>query len=81
MWAADSDVPLLDDFLFALGIKWRFLRAKGLDYQQEALTYEAAVERALSRSGMARDLPMNAGAGRATRLIDLGNAPDHGFGQ
>lgn len=79
-WAADTDVPLIDDYLFTLGLKWRFLRAKGLDYEQEARTYEDAVERAIGRAGQGRDLPMNANSGRTIRLVDLGNVGDTGYG-
>lgn len=80
-WAADTDVPLLDDYLITLGVKWRFLRAKGLDYAQEARTYEDAVERAMSRSGQGRDLPMNSNSSRVLRLVDYGNVPDTSYGQ
>lgn len=79
-FAADTDTPILDDFLLTLGLKWRFLRAKGLDYAQEQRTYEDAVERSLARAGTGRDLPLNASAGRVNRLIDFGNVPDSGFG-
>jgi hypothetical protein len=78
---ADDDVPVLDDFLLTLGLKWRFLRAKGLDYDQEAKTYEDSVERTLARAGTGRDLPLNANASRVNRLIDYGNVGDTGFGQ
>jgi hypothetical protein len=54
VWASDTDVPLLPDDCFVLGLMWRFRKAKGLDYAQEFDTYEKLVTRELSRSGMAR---------------------------
>lgn len=80
VWAADTDVPLLPDSLISLGLKWRFLRAKGLDYEQEARTYEDAVERAIGRAGQGRDLPMNSNMTSKIRLIDNGNVSDTGYG-
>lgn len=79
-WAADTDTYVLDENCFVLGVKWRFLRAKGLDYAEEMASYEAAVERAKSRAGSARSLPLNAHS-TGLRLISTANIPDTGFGQ
>ena len=79
VWTADTDTPILDDYLFTLGLKWRFLRAKGLDYAQEARTYEDAIERTMSRAGTAADISMDNRGGRG-RLIDYANVDDSGFG-
>jgi len=78
-FTVDTDIPLLDDFLLELGLKWRYLRAKGLDYEQEYRTYEDAVERALGRSTTGRDLSLNSQPG-IHRLIDQRNVPDTGYG-
>ena len=43
-WADDSDTGVLDEFIMGMGIRWRFLRAKGLDYAQEFDTYERHVQ-------------------------------------
>jgi hypothetical protein len=77
---ADTDTFLLPDNLMVLSIKWRFLRAKGLDYAQEFTDYKAALERALSRAGSARRLPLNAQS-RGIGLLSSANVPDTGFGQ
>jgi hypothetical protein len=53
LWASDTDVPLLPDDCFVLGVMWRFLKAKGLDYAEEKSSYEALVSRELSRATMA----------------------------
>lgn len=48
-WAADSDVALIPEHLMALGLIWRWLRAKGFDYAEEMSTYEREVEKASGR--------------------------------
>lgn len=78
-WAADTDYYTLDDDCFILGLKWRFLRAKGLDYEEEYTAYVNACQRTLSRNGGTRNLPLNATSG-ATRLLGYNNVPDTGFG-
>lgn len=48
-WAADTDVALIPERLIALGVTWRWLRAKGMDYAEEMATYEREVEKAAAR--------------------------------
>lgn len=79
IWAADTDYYTLDDDCFILGLKWRFLRAKGLDYSEEMLTYQNTVERVMARDGGNRNLPLNASAS-GIRLLNNQNVPDTGFG-
>lgn len=50
-WAADTDTGLLDEELMTLGIKWRWGRAKGLDYAEDMNTYEIEVGNAILRDG------------------------------
>ena len=76
---ADNDTFILPDNLLTLGLKWRLLRAKGLDYQQEYQEYKAACERGLARAGSARSLPLNAQSG-GHNLLNSHNVPDTGFG-
>lgn len=77
-WTADTDLYRLDEECFILGVKWRYLRAKGLDYLQEYELYESEKQRALSRDGGNRDLPLNATYG--VRFLAYENIPDTGFG-
>lgn len=42
-WLADDDTGLLDEKLMALGITWRWLKRKGLDYAEDFNTYEKRV--------------------------------------
>jgi len=39
-WAADTDVGVIDENLFELGIIWRMLHRLGLDYSEERAEYE-----------------------------------------
>ena len=72
----DDDTALIDESLISLGVRWRFLRAKGLDYSEEMATYERELEQAVARDGGSTALsiaPRPAGLGRA-------NIPDGSFG-
>lgn len=40
---ADTYFPIIDPEVLICGLKWRFLRAKGLDYAQELQDYNAAL--------------------------------------
>lgn len=48
-WAADTDVGLIREDLMALGLTWRWLKAKGMDYAEDFATYEREVEKASAR--------------------------------
>ena len=41
--AADTDIPVLDSDVIYLGLKWRWLEAKGLSYTEEKMNAEFAV--------------------------------------
>lgn len=78
LWAADTDVYRLDEDCFIQGMKWRFLRAKGLDYAEEFQAYEMDCERVMSRDGGSVDLSLNGGY---DMYNDGLNIPETGFGQ
>lgn len=79
-WSADTDYYSLDDDAFVMGLKWRFKAAKGLDYSQEKLDYDAICQRLMSRNAGNRALPLNAQY-PTVRLLNNNNIPDTGFGQ
>lgn len=79
-WVSDLDTYKLDDDCFILGLKYRFLRAKGLDYSEEYRTYQDACFRVMARDGAGRDLPTNAQS-TGINLLSNANIPDTGFGQ
>jgi hypothetical protein len=78
-WAADTDTYKLDEDCFVQGVKWRFLRAKGLDYAQEKADYDADCARLMGRDGGARDLPI-AGGTYGARFLNEDNIPETGYG-
>lgn len=41
---ADNDTTLLSEELFILGVSWRFLSAKGLDYAEDYRTYQTQLQ-------------------------------------
>lgn len=57
-WADDTNVGILSEELMTLGVVWRFLRAKGLDYAEAFRTYEAQLMLAMSRDGGKRTVSM-----------------------
>lgn len=78
-WTADTDTYRLDEDCFVQGIKWRFLRAKGLDYSQEKADYDADCQRVMARDGGSRDLPI-AGGTYGARFLTTDNIPETGYG-
>lgn len=79
IWGADTDTYKLNEECFIQGIKWRFLRAKGLDYAEERVSYEESMTRVLGRNGAARSLPINS-MSTDYHLLSNANVPDTGFG-
>jgi hypothetical protein len=39
-FTADTDLPIIDDHVVTLGVRWRFLAAKGLEYGEAFRAYE-----------------------------------------
>src|SRR5882672_2469038 len=61
-WAADTDTGVIPERLLSLGLTWRWLRSKGMDYAEDMATYEREMERATSRDRAIR--VMSVGASR-----------------
>lgn len=80
VWGADTDLYLWPEDTLRYGIKWRFLRAKGLDFTEELRTWQMARDFQLSTSGASRSLIMNASR-CGLHLLNYSNIPDSGFGQ
>lgn len=76
-FAADTDVPLLDDYALVLGLKWRFLRANGIEYGEAFREYERHVEELIGSDTPAEIMSMT-----PTPVFDLssGYVPEAGFG-
>lgn len=48
---ADTDTAKIDEEVITLGLIWRYLRAKGLDYAEPFRTYQLAKQSATARDG------------------------------
>jgi hypothetical protein len=79
-WVADDDTYLLDEDCFIQGMKWRFLRAKGLDYGQEKIDYDQDCQRVAARDSGSRVLSL-VGNAHGNRFLDYDNIPQTNFGQ
>ena len=51
IFAADTDLLLLDDYLFELGLKWRLLQAQNRSFQTELAEYTNERGKVLARDG------------------------------
>lgn len=76
-FAADSDVARLDEDLITLGVKWRFEKAKGLDWQEDFAEYEKVRKQTQARDGGSRKLSL--GRGGLGRYLGV-NTPERDFG-
>lgn len=74
-WQADTDFPLIDSDLIILGTVWRYLKRKGLDYQEEKQEYERQCSARLSRLEGSQILNF---AGGNSLFAD--NVPEGSFG-
>lgn len=63
----DTDTLLLPEELILMGLRWRWLREKGLDYAELFRTYEMQVKDALGRDGGKAVLNMNSGGWNGPR--------------
>lgn len=59
----DTDTVLLPEELVVMGLRWRWLREKGMDYAELFRTYEMQVKDALGRDGGKQVLDMGQTAG------------------
>ena len=78
-WLSNTDVPVLPDECFITGLKYRFRKAKRLDYLAEEREYEATVSREIARAGMAKVADLT-GEPVGERFLDDLNIPDTGYG-
>ena len=66
-WAADTDVPRLDEELFTLGVIWRYLQSRGLEYAEAMRSYEIEVNNAMLRDGARRTVDLRGNYGTMDR--------------
>ena len=58
-WAADTDTFALPEDVLVLGLKWRWLAAKRLDYGEEKKAWADACDKELARAYSNRTVPLN----------------------
>jgi len=75
-WSADNDTARINEDLIAMGVKWRFLQAKGMPYEPEYKEYEA-IKEALKEENGGHDV---INLGRQYNPSFDGNIPDTGYG-
>lgn len=68
-WAVDTDVTVLNAEIMTLGIMWRFLQGRGLDFQAALADYQAETLNAMQRDGTRRVVDL------ASRRIGGPNVP------
>lgn len=77
-FAADTDLPLLPEHLLVMGLTWRLLKAKGLEYGDALAEYQSSLQREMARDGGMPKLSLNRRAGSA--LLGARNVPETGYG-
>lgn len=78
-YEGDTDTSLIPERLVQLGLKWRFRRAKGLDFSAELAEYNSVVSQQFVARQMPQDIPVG---GRRYGYDELGSGyvPDNGYG-
>ena len=72
---ADDDGTYLNERLITLGIRWRFLQAKGLDYAESMRTYEIEKQKLKARDGANGILSAGGGNDWLLANLPVGNFP------
>jgi hypothetical protein len=79
-WGADTDTYKLDEDAFIMGLKWRYLQAKGFAYDDFRDDYRRRTDLLKARNASARTLPLNSTSPEDAFLLSTANVPDTGFG-
>ena len=69
----DTDTFLLPETLLLMGVRWRWLREKGLSYAELFQSYEMQVKDAMGRDGGKPELSMNGGREKSQPGIFINN--------
>lgn len=78
IFTADNDTSRVPEQLVQLGLRWRFRRAKGLDFSAELAEYNSTVATQFAKFHAVGDIPV--GAKRYDDELTDGYVPDNGFG-
>jgi hypothetical protein len=74
----DTDLPLLPEHLLIMGLRWRVLAAKGLEYGDQLAEFQSSVRREMARDGGSPKLSLT--GRRGSFLLGNHNIPDTGYG-
>lgn len=74
----DADVSKIPEKYVELGLKWRFRRAKGLDYGVELTEYNSTVAAQFAKHVGSGEIPV--GGARLDGVLTSGYVRDRGFG-
>ncbi len=75
-WTADNDTARISEDLLTMGVKWRFLQAKGMPYEPEYKEYEQVKEHLKEDNGGRGVISL----GGASSMNYDGQLPDTGYG-
>lgn len=78
-YEADSDVSVIPEDLIELGVKWRFRRAKGLDFSAELSEYNSTCKTQFARFRGSSEIAVGHRAPYHDELYS-GYVPQNGFG-
>lgn len=77
-YTSDSDVAKIPEKYVELGLKWRFRRAKGLDFSVELAEYNSTVAAQFAKHVGNGEIPI--GGSRVNSVLTSGYVRDKGFG-
>lgn len=76
---ADTDTAVISEEIITLGLIWRFLKAKGVDYAEQFRTYQMAKQSAIGRDGGKRKVYLGGGVVNPWNAnVPQGNWPGSG---
>lgn len=79
MYVVDTDESKVPEELVELGVKWRFRRAKGLDFSAEFAEYNTMVKQQFAAYKAPADIPVG-GPRFPVDGLTCGYVPDNGYG-
>ncbi len=77
VFTLDTDTTIYEDLVFTAGLKWRYLQAKGFEYQDYQSEWAMLAKNSLARANPGRTLNLTSNGW--TRLLGASNVPDGNF--
>jgi len=65
---ADTDLILLPEKIVKTGLRWRWKKEKGFDYDEDFQTYEKMIEKSLGSDGLTRNINLGDGFPERTNV-------------